>query len=319
MMRLPLSLMSPAGPRGRLSILIFHRVLPHTDALFPDVPTAETFEQQMRWMRDWFHVLPLVDAVERLYAGTIPSRALAITFDDGYADNEELAAPILQRLGLSATFFVSTGFLGGECMWNDRVIESIRSCRSEHIDLRPHGLQEFALSSPALRRRAIETILKAIKHHEPPRRRAITDAIVAAAGQPELPRLMMQPDQVRSLRTIGMDVGGHTVTHPILTRLDAEGARREIAEGKRELESILGEPIALFAYPNGVPVQDYASEHVALARDCGFKAAVSTAWGAGSMRSDRFQLPRFTPWDRTRLRYGLRLVANTVRAESAVA
>lgn len=319
MMRLPLSLLSPAGSRGRLSILIFHRVLPHTDVLFPDVPTAETFERQMRWIRDWFHVLPLADAVERLYAGTIPSRALAVTFDDGYADNEELAAPILQRLGLSATFFVSTGFLGGECMWNDRVIESIRACRRERIDLRPHGLQEFALSSPALRRQAIETILKAIKHHEPSQRRATTDAIVAAAGQPELPRLMMRPDQVRSLRAMGMDVGGHTVTHPILTRLDAEGARREIAGGKRELESILGEPIALFAYPNGVPVQDYASEHVALARDCGFKAAVSTAWGAGSMRSDRFQLPRFTPWDRTRLRYGLRLLANTVRAERVVA
>jgi peptidoglycan/xylan/chitin deacetylase (PgdA/CDA1 family) len=319
MMRLPLSLVSPAGSRGRLSILIFHRVLPRTDALFPDVPTAETFEQHMRWMRNWFNVLPLSVAIERLYAGTIPPRALAITFDDGYADNEELAAPILQRLGLSATFFVSTGFLDGECMWNDRVIESIRACRSEHIDLRPQGLQKFALSSPATRRQAIETTLKAIKHHEPPHRRAITDAIVAAAGQPELPRLMMRPDQVRSLRAMGMDIGGHTVTHPILTRLDAGGARREIAEGKRELESILGEAIALFAFPNGVPVQDYASEHVALARDCGFKAAVSTAWGAASIRSDPFQLPRFTPWDRTRLRYGLRMLANAVRAERVVA
>jgi peptidoglycan/xylan/chitin deacetylase (PgdA/CDA1 family) len=319
MIRLPLSVLSPAGSRGRLSILIFHRVLARADELFPDVPTAETFEQHMRWLRDWFHVLPLADAVERLYAGAIPSRALAITFDDGYADNEELAAPILKRLGLSATFFVSTGFLGGECMWNDRVIESIRACRHERIDLRPHGLQEFALASAAARRQAIETILKAIKHHEPQRRRAITDAIVAAAGQPELRRLMMQPDQVRSLRAMGMDIGGHTVTHPILARLDAEGARREIAEGKRELESILGEPIALFAYPNGVPVQDYAPEHVALARDCGFAAAVTTAWGAASMRSDPFQLPRFTPWDRTRLRYGLRLLANAVRAECVVA
>ena len=111
MLTLPLSILSPAGARGRLSILIFHRVLPEPDPLAPDEPDVARFEAQMRWVRQWFNVLPFGRAVDMLYEGTIPSRARAITFDDGYADNEALAAPILKRLGLSATFFVSEELL----------------------------------------------------------------------------------------------------------------------------------------------------------------------------------------------------------------
>jgi hypothetical protein len=62
-----------------------------------------------------------------------------------------------------------------------------------------------------------------------------------------------------------------------------------------------------------VPDRDYSAEHVALVRECGFSAAVSTSWGAASKHSDRFQLPRFTPWDRTRLRFGARLLGNLAR------
>jgi peptidoglycan/xylan/chitin deacetylase (PgdA/CDA1 family) len=129
---------------------------------------------------------------------------------------------------------------------------------------------------------------------------------------------MMQPEQVRSLRAQGMDVGAHTITHPILTRIAPDAARAEMLEGKRALEELIGEPVPLFAYPNGVPGQDYAAEHAQMARDCGFTAAVSTAWGAASRGSDRHQLPRFTPWDRTRWRYGVRLLANLRQRERAV-
>jgi peptidoglycan/xylan/chitin deacetylase (PgdA/CDA1 family) len=319
MLRMPLALASPAGRRGRLSILIFHRVLPEPDPLFPELPSAAEFEARMRWIRTWFNVLPLGEAVERLYAGTIASRALAITFDDGYADNEELAAPILRHLGLPATFFIATGFLDGATMFNDQVIEAIRGCRHEELDLSPLGLPTHRLRSAAERKRAIEAILQQIKHLEQAQRQAAADMIVRLAGTPTPPRLMMRPDQVRSLRAQGMEIGAHTVTHPILTRLPADAALGEMMRGKRELEAIVGEPVRLFAYPNGVPRQDYAAEHARMARECGFSAAVSTAWGAASARSDRYQLPRFTPWDTTRLRFGARLLANFRAAEAVAA
>lgn len=319
MFRLPLSIASPSGLRGRLSILIFHRVLTEPDPLFPEVPCAVQFERHMRWVKAWFNVLPLGEAIDRLYAGSIPSRALAITFDDGYADNEELAAPILKRLGMTATVFVSTGFLAGGCMWNDRVIEAIRTCEAPEIDLRPLGLARHTLATITDRREAISALLTGIKHFEPGRRLSLTEAVAAAAGGKPSPALMMQPSQVRSLRAMGMDVGAHTVTHPILTRLDAPSAREELSQSKRVLEQILGERVNLFAYPNGVPVQDYGAEHAEMARECGFSAAVTTAWGAASAASDRFQLPRFTPWDRTRLRYGARLLGNLARKEPSAA
>jgi peptidoglycan/xylan/chitin deacetylase (PgdA/CDA1 family) len=315
---LPLSILSPAGARGRLSILIFHRVLPEADPLAPDEPDVVRFEAQMQWVRQWFNVLPLGRAVDMLYEGTIPSRALAITFDDGYADNEMLAAPILNRLGLSATFFISTGFLDGGCMWNDRVIEAIRGCPADAIDLRHIGLDHYPLHTVDARREAIASLLKAIKHLDSgPRARAVDD-IVAAAGVRGTPSLMMRPDQLRQLRAMGMEIGAHTITHPILTRLEHDAARRELADSKAYLQEILGERVDLFAYPNGVPGQDYAAEHVEMARESGFKAAVSTAWGAASARSHRYQLPRFTPWDRSRVRYGARLLDNLRRREQVV-
>lgn len=310
MLKLPLTLLSPGGPRGRLSILIFHRVLPQPDPLAPDEPDATAFEEQMRWVRNWFNVLPLAEAVEQLYTATLPPRALAITFDDGYADNADLAAPILERLGLTATFFVTTGFLSGGCMWNDRIIEAIRQFPEGRLDLTAIGHGVADVGSPQARRQAIAELLNGIKHLAPAERQAAVETVVAAAGAASAPSLMMNAAQVRRLGSLGMDVGAHTVSHPILTRLEPASARQEILQSKRHLEELLDRPVRLFAYPNGVPRQDYMAEHVRMVRDAGFAAAVSTSWGTSTRNSDRFQLPRFTPWDRARWRYGARMLWN---------
>jgi peptidoglycan/xylan/chitin deacetylase (PgdA/CDA1 family) len=121
---------------------------------------------------------------------------------------------------------------------------------------------------------------------------------------------MMRDDEVRALRDAGMEIGAHTATHPILTRLPPAEARREIDDSRDRLAAILNEPVSLFAYPNGKPGQDYAPEHVRMVRDAGFSAAVSTAWGVASPGSDVFQLPRFTPWDRGPAKFALRLLLN---------
>jgi peptidoglycan/xylan/chitin deacetylase (PgdA/CDA1 family) len=310
MLKIPFTLASPGGARGRLNILIFHHVLPARDSLFPDVSCAVEFERHMLWVRSWFNVLPLRSAIDQLYAGTIPRRALAITFDDGYSDNEAIAAPILKRLGLTATFFVATGFIGKGCMFNDRVIEAVRMCRAERLNLTSFGLEDYRLGTGEDRRFAIASILKEIGHREPSARAAIADAIATKAGDLGTPAMMMNPDQIRNLRALGMDIGGHTVSHPILTRLSTGAAFEEMKQGKTELEAILKAPVDVFAYPNGVPVQDYVAEHARMAKECGFVAAVTTAWGAATRRTDRYQLPRFTPWGRTKFRWGARLLAN---------
>lgn len=313
-----LSALAPAGTRARLSILIFHRVVPQPDPLFDDLPDASRFDSTMRWVKQWFNVLPLEEAVERLARDSLPARPLVITFDDGYADNEEVALPILQRLDLPATFFIATGFLdGGGLMWNDEMIEAIRDCRHERIDLTCAGLGEQRLDGSQQRRALIDALIASTMHLQPAARADRVAAVVAAAGGPARRELMMSSEQVRRLHAAGMTIGGHTVSHPILTRLEAAAARREIADGKARLEQIVGERIGVFAYPSGRPSRDYAAEHVAMVRSCGFRTAVSTAWGVARSDADRWQLPRFTPWDRARTRYGLRLAQNMLRTRYA--
>lgn len=305
--RLVLGALAPAGRRSRLSILIFHRVLPVRDSLFATEPTAQEFERQLRWVKSWFNVLPLGDAVRRLRSGTLPQRPLCITFDDGYADNHDVALPVLRKVGLPATFFIATGYLNGGRMFNDTVAEAVRQARGPQLDLSDLGLGVHSILDVDGRRAAVNALLEKVKYLPQDKREECVEKI-AELCQARLPNdLMMTEDQVSALRAAGMEIGAHTETHPILKEVTLDKARREITRGRERLQEIIGESVGLFAYPNGRPGRDYAAEHVALVRELGFDAAVSTAWGAARSGADLHQLPRFTPWDRSGWRYGARL------------
>lgn len=306
--------LSPAGANGRLSVLIFHRVLPTLDPLFPDLPDAKRFSAILGWMKSWFNVLPLDQAARQLNLGTLPARAAAITFDDGYADNVTVALPILRQRELAATFFIATGFLDGGRMWNDTIIEAIRRCTLPRLSLDDIALGTHSLATLSERRGAIEALIAAVKYLPVDQRSALVDRIAERAGVKPPTDLMMTVDQVKAMRRSGMQIGAHTVSHPILTRLPPADARREMADSKMRLETILGEKVSLFAYPNGKPGEDFSEEHAVLAREIGFDAAFTTAPNAARVGSDIMQLPRFTPWDRSRLRFGVRLALNLRRA-----
>jgi peptidoglycan/xylan/chitin deacetylase (PgdA/CDA1 family) len=307
------NVVSPAGSRARLSVLIYHRVLADPDLLVPGTIDAPAFERQMRTLATHCHVLGLGGALRRLAEGTLPSRAVAVTFDDGYEDNVRIALPVLRRLGVPACFFVATGFLDGGMMWNDAVIESLRGAQGDTLDLDAVGLGCLRIGALAERRAALHTILSALKYLSPAERSAGVETVRRAAGARPVIQPMMCAEDVRHLHQEGMEIGGHTVTHPILTRVSADEARSEILEGKLRLEEILDAPVELFAYPNGKPGRDYTPVHVRMVRELGFRAAMSTQWGAASRADDRYQLPRFTPWDRSPGRFVLRLYRNCVR------
>ena len=132
--------LSPAGARAPLSVLIFHRVLREPDPLFSSEVCARRFDALLGWVKLWFNVLPLDEAAQRLAQGTLPARAACLTFDDGYADNHDVALPLLRQHGLPCSFFIATGFLNGGRMWNDTLIEAVRCCRLASLDLR--GLRD---------------------------------------------------------------------------------------------------------------------------------------------------------------------------------
>lgn len=302
------ALAAPGGARGSLLILIYHRVFAEPDPLLPDEPDARAFASQMDVLGAVCNVLPLLEAAERLQRGALPPRAACITFDDGYANNYSVAAPILRARKLPATVFVATGYTNNaRRMFNDTVIESVRRAPST-LDLTALGLPRFELHDDTARARAVATLLAALRYLDPPQRLTRAEEIAEHIGVSLPDDLMMSEQQIRGLDNFGIAVGAHTVTHPILKNVEAAFAQREIAASKATLEAITAAPVPLFAYPNGRPQQDYDSSHVALVRKAGFKAAVSTAFGAAARSADLLQLPRMLPWDSTAFRYSLRLL-----------
>jgi len=285
--------------RCRLLVVTWHRVLATEDALLPSEPDVGRFSTQVRFLARHMQVLPLAEALQRLAAGTLPPLAVSITFDDGYANNLHHALPVLESVGVPATVFVATGYLDGGCMFNDGVIETVRGCRSPQLDLGPLGLGKISLASIPERRTAIDSLLGQIKYRPMAERNELVRRMAELAGV-ELPTdLMLTSAGVREMHRRGVEIGGHTVHHPILARLAPDEARWEIADGAAQLEAITGVRPRLFAYPNGQPGKDFGPEHAGMVQDAGFSHALTTRSGLAGPDSDPYQIPRITLWSRT--------------------
>ncbi len=276
--------------------------------MFPDEVEATRFDWQMRLLREHCSPIALGDAVHRLQSGALEPRSVAVTFDDGYADNATVALPILQRHGIPATFFVAPAFLEGGRMWNDSIIEAVRRATGPTLDLTDFGGGVAALGPGASLGPVAERIIRAVKHLPPADRASRVAALCERVGARLPSDLMMTSAQVRTLHDAGMEIGAHTLTHPILRTLTDEQARAEIAGSRDVLQTITGGRVRAFAYPNGRPGDDYTDRDRDLVRSLGFDFALSTTWGVAGPRSDIFQLPRFTPWDRTPGRWLVRLM-----------
>ncbi len=298
---------SGLGKDKKLFILIYHQVLDEADFMRPGEVDKQAFTWQMALLSRYFNVLPLPEALAGLQQGTLPPRAVTITFDDGYADNLHNAVPILKSFGLSATFFIASGYLDGGRMWNDTVIEAVRACSLPQLDLTAIGLTSYDIDTPQKKRAAAQQIIKAIKHLPYPQRLECTRYLEQQVQS--LPDdLMLTSEQLIQLQKSGMEIGGHTVSHPIMAKLAAADAKAEVLDNQLFLQQLLATKLRYFAYPNGKPGDDYLPEHRQLIADCGYQAAFSTRWGVADKHSDIWQLPRFTPWDTTPLRFMLRLI-----------
>lgn len=282
-----------------LIIVTYHRVLPEPDPLLPSEPDTRPFRIQVSFLARHLRVFALREALQRLRDGTLPRRAVCITFDDGYANNLHCALPVLQSLGLPATVFVATGYLNGGCMWNDGVIETFRRTRERVLDLTGLGLGRYELTNAANRRAGIADVLGQLKYR-PLAERTATVAAMARLADVQLPHdLMLTSAELRSLHDQGVEIGGHTVNHPILARVSPDEARREIGDGAAQLAAITGTRPQVFAYPNGRPGTDFGPEHGQMVKDAGFTHALTTEWGLGRQQTDPYRVPRVTLWSRT--------------------
>ena len=244
--------------------------------------TRTAFAHQMRYLRQFGCVLPLAEAVDRLYRGDLPESAVSVTFDDGYANNLHLAYPILRELGVPATIFLATAYtLSGELFPFDRM--SLVAHHTQGLAWQGDGRR------PALSDYGTQPIDRVVERLEP-----WWDE-TSAALSPE------QTESLRPLRTgeLGafaaelIDFGAHTHSHCILRNESASRRRREIAQSIELTGSLTGRPAQLFSFPNGRR-GDFGAPDKDAVRHAGMKAAVSTSSGTNRPASDRFQLARYS-------------------------
>lgn len=293
-------------------VLLYHRVAHlDTDPQWLSVPPG-LFGEQLEAVKRAGHVMSLGELIAAMARGRVPRRAITVTFDDGYLDNLQHAKPLLERHGVPATVFVTTGASArlDESYWDelDRLLlqgtplpETLRvtiAGREQAWELGVSMASEgWNVSRPPRvpAERAYAELCPLMKPLTDAQRTAALEQVRAQLGL--LPAIrpshtMMTPDQWRDLAAGGLvEIGAHTRTHPMLSQLSAEDQEREIRESKLTLEASLGHRVRTMAYPFGARA-DYSETTVRLAREAGYEAACSNFPGMVRARTDRYQLPR---------------------------
>jgi len=293
-----------ARAAGRFLILMYHRVAVDRKRCSNLCVSPAHFRQHMRYLAEGpYRVVSLAELAAYLERGEPTETAsVAVTFDDGYRDVFTQAFRVLQEYRIPATVFLTPSFLDSQqTPWWDRAELTIRTLRGlpegrrEADGAIPEPIRptvEAALRSPNWRvKPRIDAVIAALKALEGRIRLQVVAALEERASAYDTEPLMMTWDMVRAMQAEGIAFGAHTVTHPVLSQLDAEETRREILGSRETLEAALGEPIPWFAYPHGTR-DDFNEQTVSALRDCGFRLAVTTEKGWNDRNTDPLVLRR---------------------------
>jgi peptidoglycan/xylan/chitin deacetylase (PgdA/CDA1 family) len=300
------------GRRPRAVVLVYHRVGERSLDPWRLTIDPQTFAGQMETLASDWSPLSLAELVEGFRMRRLPERAVAVTFDDGYADNLDVAAPILLEHTIPATLFVATDLIdsGGPLWWDELaslLLEperlpstlTLSSGNGDRWRIPPvaHEEKRSAARSllpwdaePGTRLRAFYEIWLALRGLDPPTREAALEEIADWSDAPRpAGRPLLTWEQLREFAALpGLELGAHTLTHPVLPGCSADDARAEIAAGADGLRAGVGVQVDQFAYPFGAWNRSVAR----LVAELGFRAAYTTDGNAISWRSSLHTLPR---------------------------
>lgn len=287
-------------------ILLYHRISnAQIDNQYLSV-SPENFEEHLSILTHCYHILPLHDLLLSTAQGHIPRNAVSITFDDGYADNLHNALPLLEKYHCHATIFVAAGMVDDALgFWYDVL---------EDIIIKPHTLPpmlnlgllkvKFPLTTPEERFVCHEALVTSLRSASPRIRKPILHEILSALGYDpqayETPYPLLSSKEVRELAASPwIELGGHTLMHPVLSQLSHENQYREIRGGALLLENLSGKKPRLFAYPFGNP-ESFNADTCKIVEQCGFEAGIANYQGSVDADSDRWHIPRrlVRNWDR---------------------
>jgi len=289
-----------------LLILMYHRILPVDDdrALIEEpgmIVTPETLRLHLNVISQYFELVTLSDWIKnKKHGASLPRRACAITFDDGWADNYEFAFPILQELNIPATIYLTSDMIGTQQMfWPERLARTVMSIARTHSKqwsqpclkwIRSARTSYTFSDTPPSQEDLAELIdnAKALPDKEIHERLDIIEAELQLPPVANRPSLLSWK-QIADMTGSGLiDVGSHTCHHVRLCNdIPAEIMENEIISSKQTIESNTGQSVSSFCYPNG----DYSTQALELVRQH-YDSAITTKRGWNSIDSDNYLLNR---------------------------
>jgi peptidoglycan/xylan/chitin deacetylase (PgdA/CDA1 family)/glycosyltransferase involved in cell wall biosynthesis len=303
----------PARGAPAAAILLYHRVADAALDTHGLCVSPAAFRSQLDHLRQSWHVVPLADLAAAAAAGDLPERAVALTFDDGYLDNLEVAAPMLAEHGLPATFFLTSEPLPARrSFWWDALERMLLACepRVPQVELRvPGRTHSFAIGTEAERRQAHEALHVLFKSSAPVVRDEMLRELARQLAAPPLvdgPSPMIAPEVLRLRDLPQVEIGAHGAHHLSLPHVAAETCHGEVFESRSALERLVGRPVTSFAYPFG----DVSPGAVSAVMAAGFRIGVACEDRAVRPRAHPLRLPRLP----TRNESGAELEARLARA-----
>ena len=271
----------------------------------------------MEFLVTHFTVRSLEAALDGIRRDDGVNDVVVVTFDDGYMDNFVNAFPVLRRLSIPATIFLATDAVGTDrSLWHDRVFAAFRETSAPTLKDFGVPAATYSLRTVEDKLRAQASILEFLRRHDTPSRSAWIERLterLQVEDRRMAPDLMLRWQEVRSMQAAGISFGSHSVTHPILSRVTAVEAEREIVESKRRIEECLGVEVRTFAYPNGRP-GDFDETTKRLLQNAGYTCAVTTTPGMNTPGQDPFELKRGQPWDEDTATFALKFCLSGLRS-----
>lgn len=286
--------------KSQALILLYHRVGNLPKDVYQLTVSTEHFAEQLDYLKQHSTLVHLHELVQASRDGSLPDRAVAITFDDGYVNNYTHAFPLLREAEAPATIFITTGNIDSPTeFWWDRLERVILRSTDlpDRLRIQRDGvLHEWQISGEdEVRQTSYRQLLRFLRDMSPTDRATYLDEIEQWAG--EKPAQPSHRVEYRTMKTGEIceladspyiELGAHTITHPLLSRLPSEEQSREIMGSKDQLAKLISRPVRYFSYPFG----DYNDASVKIVSEMGFMGAVTTQTGTVHNGSDQFRLNR---------------------------
>lgn len=292
--------------RNKLLAVMYHGVC-HTNGQTPESwlqTPADAFEQQLRYLKRHYQVLHVSEAISRWDKRLSFNRpTCCLTFDDGYENNYSVAWPLLEKYRCPATIYLVTGLIGTDQVhWTVKLERAFQKTAATQLDLSEHDLPVYDLATD--RRALVDLTARIYRCHGMDRQKVLASTFsqLGLADDEDFSDFLsmswIEAAEMQESKIV--EFGGHTVTHSVVSALDDDGQKQEIAGSMAEVGEHLGWPVYSFAYPNGTSddFDERAKENV---RATGAIAAFSTIRGLNDPRTDRYALRRIHVSNQTTL------------------